>query len=265
MTNAISQHIPGYELSKTLRFSLIPQLETAEHIESGKLIKEDKERDDSYQKAKENLDKYHKDFIEKTLRDYSFPDDLLSKAESCYIENRKKTDDNKAKQELSKELNTCYTALRKELVAQFGDAPKSTKQILNVLFPKSEKKKKDSENLNLTKPEIAPLKKFDKFTTYFNKYDKNRENLYTDKDQATAIAYRTINDNLDRFLFNRQNWNNIHENLSKDKLETLKRDLSDELQSLSIGDVINVFDLNTFNQCLLQKGIKAYNIILGGK
>lgn len=189
---------------------------------------------------------------------------MLSKAESCYIENRKKTDDNKEKTKRLKDLNTCYTDLRKDLVAQFKDAPASTEKILNVLLPE-EDSKKDSGNPTLSKPEIDSLKKFDKFTTYFSQYDKNRKNLYKDKAQATAIAYRTINDNLDKFLFNRQNWNCIREKLSKDKLETLQQELSDELQSLSIGDVINVFDLKTFNQCILQKGITAYYTILGGK
>lgn len=264
---ASMKDLPHYELSKTLRFSLIPQFETADHIKNGELIKEDKERDANYQKAKKILDQYHQRYIEKALGNYSFKDEKLTKAEACYIEKNKKTDDGKVRKERSNELNNCYTALRKDLVAQFKDAPKSTNDIFKILFKKKKGTEGDaySENSLLNNEEVSELEKFDKFTTYFGKYDTNRENLYTDKDQATAIAYRTINDNLDKFLFNRQNWNSIREKLSKDKLETLRQKLSDELQALSIGDVINAFDLNTFNQCILQKGITAYNTILGGK
>lgn len=266
-------NIPPYELSKTIRFSLIPQFETADHIKSGNLIDEDKDRDKAYSTVKDILDKYHKYYIEQALGEYSFPDDLLQKTLECYKEKSNKTDNDKEKKDRLKNLNNCYDDLRKNLVEQFKDAPKTTKKIFSVLLAKKKKGSDgdgDSEKSPLSDKEISIVKQFDEFTTYFSRYDKNRENLYTGKDQATAIAYRTVNDNLDKFLCNLQNWEKIQEKLS-DKLDILQQQLSDELKKLvgknegQASELKKVFELQTFNQCILQGGITLYNAVLGGK
>lgn len=266
-------NIPPYELSKTIRFSLIPQFETADHIKSGNLIDEDKDRDKAYSTVKDILDKYHKYYIEQALGEYSFPDDLLQKTLECYKEKSNKTDNDKEKKDRLKNLNNCYVSLRKNLVEQFKDAPKSTEKIFSVLLAKKKKGSDgdgDSEKSPLSDKEISIVKQFDGFTTYFSRYDKNRENLYTGKDQATAIAYRTVNDNLDKFLCNLQNWEKIQEKLS-DKLDILQQQLSDELKKLvgknegQASELKKVFELQTFNQCILQGGITLYNAVLGGK
>lgn len=266
-------NIPHYELSKTLRFSLIPKFETVKHIESGNLIDEDKDRDKAYSTVKDILDKYHKYYIEQALGEYSFPDDLLQKTLECYKEKSNKTDNDKEKKDRLKNLNNCYVSLRKDIVEQFKDAPKSTEKIFSVLLAKKKKGSDgdgDSEKSPLSDKEVSLVKQFDGFTTYFSRYDKNRENLYTGKDQATAISYRTVNDNLDKFLCNLQNWEKIQEKLS-DKLDILQQQLSDELKKLvgknegQASELKKVFELKTFNQCILQGGITLYNAVLGGK
>lgn len=56
-----------YQLSKTLRFELIPQGKTREHIEIKGLLQCDEQRAESYKKVKKIIDEYHKDFIEKAM------------------------------------------------------------------------------------------------------------------------------------------------------------------------------------------------------
>ena len=63
----INEFINMYNLSKTLRFSLIPYWETEEYFMKRHLLDEDEVRAKSYVKVKEYMDRYHRDFIEKVL------------------------------------------------------------------------------------------------------------------------------------------------------------------------------------------------------
>src|SRR5690606_29456828 len=57
-----------YQLSKTLRFELIPQGRTLEHMRHRELLSKDQQRADSYQKMKRTIDGFHKHFIELAMR-----------------------------------------------------------------------------------------------------------------------------------------------------------------------------------------------------
>ena len=70
MGNIFSDYTKCYQLSKTLRFSLIPQGKTLENIEKNGIITEDNERAEKYKKVKPVLDKYHRDFIENAMSDF---------------------------------------------------------------------------------------------------------------------------------------------------------------------------------------------------
>jgi len=56
-----------YSLSKTLRFELIPQGKTLEHIQDKGLLSQDEQRAESYKKVKKIIDEYHKAFIQQSL------------------------------------------------------------------------------------------------------------------------------------------------------------------------------------------------------
>ena len=58
----------SYQLSKTLRFELIPIGKTLGHIENKGLLQADANRAASYQKMKKTIDEYHKYFIEFALK-----------------------------------------------------------------------------------------------------------------------------------------------------------------------------------------------------
>lgn len=56
-----------YQVSKTLRFELIPVGETLRHIEEKGIIEADTKLAESYQLMKETIDDFHKDFIDRAL------------------------------------------------------------------------------------------------------------------------------------------------------------------------------------------------------
>jgi CRISPR-associated protein Cpf1 len=108
-----------YQLSKTLRFELIPQGKTKENIETKGLLKKDKDRAESYQLMKKTIDGFHKHFIELAMSQVNLTH--LQKFEELYntSSERKKEDAYK------KELEKVQTELRKEIVKGFNsDAAK---------------------------------------------------------------------------------------------------------------------------------------------
>lgn len=256
-------NIPPYELSKTIRFSLIPQFETAKHIEkhtqAGEFLMKDEKRDRDYADAKKILDRYHRKYIEDILKNFRLSIDSLKNAATY----KAQSDKEKLKEE--------YESLRKEIVKKFteGDACKekkggkiefeAVKDTLNKLLSKNNDQQKD-----FNEQDKKLLTQFKGLTTpYFSQYATARNNVYTADDQTTAFAYRTINDNLDKFLCNQQNWEKIREKLS-DKLHVLQQQLSVDLKKhLSCENVDQVFELQTFNKCILQNGIEHYNAVLG--
>lgn len=261
----LMNNIPPYELSKTLRFSLIPRFETEKHIEehtqAGEFLMKDEKRDRDYADAKKILDRYHRKYIEDILKNFRLSIDSLKNAATY----KAQSDKEKLKEE--------YESLRKEIVKKFteGDACKekkrgkiefeSVKDTLNKLLSQNNDQQKD-----FNEQDKKLLTQFKGLTTpYFSQYATARNNVYTADDQTTAFAYRTINDNLDKFLCNQQNWEKIREKLS-DKLHVLQQQLSVDLKKhLSCENVDQVFELQTFNQCILQGGITLYNTVLGGK
>ncbi|WP_156470903.1 hypothetical protein, partial [Francisella hispaniensis] len=73
-----------YNLSKTLRFELIPQGKTRENIKIKGLILDDEKRAKDYKKAKQIIDKYHQFFIEEILSSVCIGEDLLQNYSNIY-------------------------------------------------------------------------------------------------------------------------------------------------------------------------------------
>ncbi len=68
MQKNLNEFTSLYPLSKTLRFELIPIGKTQEHIEKKRIISEDEIRAERYKEMKATIDKFHKWFIEKALK-----------------------------------------------------------------------------------------------------------------------------------------------------------------------------------------------------
>ena len=68
---AFDKFIHQYQVSKTLRFALIPQGKTLENITKNNVLQEDDERQKNYEKVKPILDRIYKVFAEESLKNCS--------------------------------------------------------------------------------------------------------------------------------------------------------------------------------------------------
>ena len=106
------------------------------------------------------------------------------------------------------------------------------------------------------------VESFRKFTTYFTGFNENRRNMYDKANNATSIANRAINENLPKFFYNLTVFQNIQKGHSKFKFR-----LSDKetLQSLGISDLSEAFLPEFYLKLFSQRGIEAYQNLLGGR
>lgn len=236
-----------YSLSKTLRFSLIPIGKTEENFNAKLLLEQDKKRANAYKIVKECIDDYHRFYIEERLSQPMF----LNLSQICdYAELYYKS--NKTQSELQA-MEKSEAEMRKIIAKHLtsGENYKSImgKKIIEEILPE----------FLTDNNKIAAVKMFNKFATYFEKFYKNRENMYTDKPQSTAIAYRCINDNLPKFLDNCKNFKKIFTTMP----ETIEQ-LNQNYNGLYGIRVEDVFSVDYFAFVLAQSGIDNYNGIIGG-
>jgi len=235
-----------YSLSKTLRFELIPQGRTLEHIEKNGLLQQDEQRAKDYQQVKKIIDDYHKYFIDEALANVKLEN--LQQYYDLYAKRDKSENDKKQLDNIKKELriklieavksNTKFTTIfKKELI----------KNDLLVWLNTQPRKQENEKEL---------IDKFSDFTTYFSGFHENRKNMYSDEEKSTSIAFRLIHQNLPKFIDNLQIF---------EKIKNSGIDLSS--MSRLLGDVAleDFFKLEYFNQTLTQVGIGFYNLMLGGQ
>lgn len=236
-----------YPVQKTLRFELKPIGKTKENIEKEGILHKDEHRAEIYKKVKKYCDEYHKTFIDKVLEKIELPD--LDKYLKIYnIENK----DEKQKKD-------------------FYDISDKLRKIISDSFKKDEEYKglfqKDMINSYLKvmykddKEKLSDISEFDRFTTYFSGYNKNRENMYVAAEESTSIAYRIINENLPTFISNMKTYKKAIEKIPEIE-ETIYKELEEYIQTNLLSDM---FSIEYFNDVLTQKGIEIYNIIISGK
>jgi len=244
-----------YQLSKTLRFELIPQGKTREHIETKGLLQRDEHRAESYKKVKKIIDEYHKVFIEKAMKDFRL--EGLENFKLLYLKKEKEDKDKKELQEVMK-------GLRKQIAACFSNnKDESVAAIYKNLFAK-ELIKKDLKDF-VKEEDKELIEEFEDFTTYFTGFHENRKNIYTHEEKSTAIAYRLIHENLPSFLDNLGVYQSIKEDHPDLDFSPMEKELYEVLNGMRVKGIEEVFTLDFFNNMLTQKGIDAYNAILGGK
>jgi CRISPR-associated protein Cpf1 len=101
-------------------------------------------------------------------------------------------------------------------------------------------------------PEKEELfEKFKGFFTYFSNFNESRKNFYKDDGTASAIVTRIVDENLVTFIKNIQNFH---------KIEKIYPDFIEECFSEQEREI---FSLDFYNSCLLQKGINKYNEVIG--
>ncbi|HAO52622.1 TPA: hypothetical protein DCQ85_04120, partial [Candidatus Magasanikbacteria bacterium] len=211
-----------YSLTKTLRFELRPTLETKSLAE---VIKEDKDIDRLYnEEMKPMFDKLHEEFITDSLENVKLSVDKLVALEKSLLEKKEFRKDKKITKEIIYELENkkeeeivvLQKYLREEVVKLFnkkGDEWRDEKYPNLKLKDVGYKILTEARVLeilklkNTDKKEI--IEKFGKFFTYFSGFIQNRENYYSNEDKSTSVANRVVNENLVRFLDNKQKFEEV--------------------------------------------------------
>lgn len=235
-----------YSLSKTLRFELKPIGKTLEHIESKGLIAQDEQRAEEYKKVKDIIDRYHKKFITMCLSDFKFEQNSLE----TYVALAEDTNrDEKVFDEIKK-------TLRKQIVETFKKGGS-----YSDLFKKELIQKHLPEFVS-DEEEKKMIANFSKFTTYFNGFNENRKNMYSDEDKSTAIAYRLIHENLPMFVNNMKSFSRIADSDVHQHFTEIESSFS---EYLGVEHLEEMFQLDYFSETLTQEQIAVYNHIIGGR
>lgn len=240
------EFIGQYSLNKTLRFELRPQGRTQEYIEARGMIGEDEVRAEDYKIVKKAIDEYHKQFMERSLKELQFDDlegycSLLSKTDRTEKEDR--------------ELEKREDKLRKQVVDCFKSDEKF-KLLFNSMLITDELPVFVSDD----KTKNA-LKNFEKFTTYFQGFFDNRKNMYSAEAKSTSVAYRIVNQNLPRFLDNQRVFSTFLMKELSDDLNEIENQLSHVLGGKSLKEF---FELDYYSHTVTNKDIALYNGIIGG-
>ena len=244
-----------YKVNKTLRFELKPIGKTEEIIKEK--IKNDEKRAKAYKIVKPLIDEYHIQFIDEVLSGLR-KNSELKKYIKIYSEIYSKANSTEKRQELSK----ISKQIRKMIHNAFGLDKENDKESDNhkKLFGEKLIKEILPNRKGLKKEEDDAIKLFSNFSTYFIDFQANRENIYSEENQNTAIPHRIVDDNLPMFIFNINNFQDIKQILSVD-LSELGMQFSDILNGKSLDDVFNI---ENYTNCLTQTDIERYNAIIGG-
>lgn len=256
MTALLQNFTNQYQLSKTLRFELIPQGKTFDFIQEKGLLNQDKRRAESYQEMKKTIDKFHKYFIDLALSNVK-----LTHLDA-YLELYNTSAETKKESKFKDDLKKVQDNLRKEIVKSFSEG--EAKSIFAILD------KKELITVELEKwfesneqEEIYFDDKFKTFTTYFTGFHQNRKNMYSVEANSTAIAYRLIHENLPKFLENAKAFEKIKQVPElQPKIAKIYKEF--ELY-LNVNSIDELFELDYFNDVLTQMGIDVYNNIIGGR
>lgn len=235
-----------FSLQKTLRFALIPMGETLWTFEQKRHLEIDTKRKEDYKKVKKIIDKFHIDYIDKTLSNIHYLENLRPYAEIYYS----KSNDKKDKDNLKK----FEKALREEIAKYFSNSKEHKslfkKDIIKTLLPEFLTDESEKELVN----------SFLDFSTYFYGYFENRKNMYTSEEKSTGIAYRCVNDNLPKHLDNIKVFEKAKNVLPQENLE----DLNNDFEGICGTELKDVFTVDYFNFLLAQSSIDRYNEIIGG-
>jgi hypothetical protein len=233
-----------YSLSKTLRFELRPIGKTLENILKNGILSQDERRADIYEEVKKIIDKYHKVFIEESLRNFRFHENYLR--EYCYYFSIQNRDESQ-----KRAFERVQGLLRKQIAKTFDTNRLFGKELIKedlLKFVNDEKDKK-------------LIEEFQNFTTYFVGFHENRKNMYSDEEKSTAIAYRLVHENLPKFINNTNVFKKIQDVLSNE-IAVLYADFK---KDLSVEQIADLFRVDYYSEVLTQSQIGIYNAILGGK
>lgn len=247
-----------YQVSKTLRFELIPQGKTLENMERAGIVKGDCQRSEDYQEAKKIIDKIYKHILNSSMAKVEIDWSTLAEATKEFRKNKDK-----------KKYENVQVRVRKKLLEDIKNqtitVEKGAKDLYKAMF---EKEIVTGEvcaafpEIDLTDEEKAILDKFKKFTTYFTGFFENRKNIFTDEGISTSFTYRLVNDNFIKFYDNCNLYKDIIASVPGLKGEFKK--CFKDLQLFSKCRLEEIFETSFYNHILTQDGIDEFNQLLGG-
>ena len=294
MGNTFADFTNLYQLSKTLRFELKPVGKTAETFKKWleemkntdpvvdidcNLFVKDKKIKDAYLALKPIMDSLHKQFIEMSLRSDEAKKIDFSKYFEAY---RKKSDLDEPEKVLRAKIGETYkiagvyysTEISKALGKEFKtkiDKPYeclTDAKMYNYLYANVKDLAKQNDIDEQTLANL--IKQFKGFWGYLDGYNQNRENYYEyEKEASTAVATRIVHENLPTFCSNilrfekrREEYLDIYQYLTDNNRERkIKNSKGEEVDAEEISE--SVFQIEHFNECLVQPQIEEYNRIVG--
>lgn len=249
--SSFEEFINLYELSKTLRFELKPVWKTSNNLEKDSIIQKDREVEENYNEIKKYFDSLHRDFVKQSLENGYL--EWIENLYNSYVELNKNLE-NKKNKNLQKELEKSAKTLKKEFVSFFESKWNEWKQ--NYSFLKKWwidvlNEKEVLDLMALFYPEQKELfKKFDRFFTYFSNFKESRKNFYAEDGRAWAVATRAIDENLITFIKNIEDF------------KKFKNNFNNFIEEKFSQDEKQIFELDFYNNCLLQDWVDNYNKIL---
>ena len=248
-----NETIRSKSLSKTLRNSLVPILNTQENIEKNGIIIEDELRAEKRLELKEIMDDYYRYYIEKKLNNIRKIDwsPLFQAIEKNVKNNTAKNQ--KELEEIQKEKRAELYGILKEdedFKKMFG-----AKLVSDILpdFIKS-----TVSNADEIQKKLDIVKLFNRFMSSFTDYFENRKNVFSKEEKSTSICYRVVNDNAWIFYQNLVAYSKIKED-APDEIDKI----NENEQTLGEYRIKDIFNYDFYCLLMTQSGIQFYNDVCG--
>ena len=265
----LSQFTHKYQVSKTLRFELIPQGKTLENLTECGMVGEDKQRSENYKKLKPVIDRIYKYFIDESLIDANIDWNPLYEA----IKNYRKEKTTVTVANLEEQQEICRKAIANRFEGKVPDKGdknvkdfnKQQSKLFKELFGKelfTDSVSAQLPGVALSDEEKTLLKSFDKFTTYFVGFYENRKNVFSSEDISTAIPHRLVQENFPKFIDNCDTYKRVMAVAPalKEKLENASA-ATKVFEGITLDEI---FSINFYNNLLQQNQIDRFNQLLGG-
>ena len=279
-----------YALSKTLRFELRPVGKTEALLKEHQVFEKDLTIDASYRNAKFYFDALHRDFIREALSEEHAKGLPFGALEDGFVRYQSLP---KKEQRYDPKWKDAQKVFRQSIVALFNQTAENWESKKYAHLFKKKKKGEDDELENEEKSKgigfiysknILPILKerypkesdaqeqergnpslfveqedvsgeqryifdsFDGLTTYLSNFQETRKNFYSAGGEATAVASRIVQNHL-LFLRNQHLFQTY---------------LAKNAENLGLSDQDTVIFSDGYHAgCLLQEGIREYNLVIG--
>ena len=231
-----------YEISRTLKFRLVPDKRTEAYLEAEK--ENDYIRSTNYPIVKEMIDDAYRRCINKIYSNVDIDFEPLYN-----MLNEENTDKDKIMKECEKYRKKLHSIISKS--EEYKSL--SGSKFLDTLLKSSNISEKEKEILNV----------FNKFTIYFTGFYENRANVFSVEDIPTSLYYRMVNDNFITHFSNIKSFETL-EIKAPEIIEKVEENLKKMNYIREDEKLKDYFLPKNYNRFLIQKGIDLYNTILGG-